>query len=76
MTELGLLSTELLSDRLTTVPAAGATAERVTVQVMEEPPTNTNGLQLNELNCSAAGGCTMTVVVTFTPFMLEVIVTV
>jgi len=71
-----MLSTELLSDRLTTVPPAGATAERVTVQVLEEPPTNTNGLQLNELNCSATGGCTMTVVVIFTPFMLAVIITV
>jgi hypothetical protein len=43
VTDAGMVTTILLSDRLMTAPPKGATPESVTVQVLESPPITLAG---------------------------------
>jgi hypothetical protein len=65
VTVAGRVVAPLLSERATTIPPAGAGAERVTIPVELVPPVTVVGLSESPL--SATGGVTVRVVETVTP---------
>jgi hypothetical protein len=58
VTEAGVVTEALLSDRLTSVPPAGAAPVKVTVHVDAAPPVTDAGLQLKEDTSMEAGTVT------------------
>jgi len=67
VTLAGTVADGELSESVTTIPPEGAGALRVTVPVVELPPTTAAGLMLKPVRVGAADGFTVSIVVCVTP---------
>ena len=74
VTEVGVVTSALLSDTATTVPPAGATLVRVTVHVLVAPEPRLVGLQASDER--ATGATRLSVTVCETPLRVAVTVAV
>ena len=74
VTDAGVVSAELLSDKATVEPPAGAAADNVTVQVAVAPDTTLTGEHASFETVTVAEGVTVTAAVPEPPFNVAVTV--